>query len=121
MSVGDPKPQPALGFLTVIDDEQLGLTGGYLVLNLAGRPLEFHCTAPVRPNRAQQILFGPTLEPYFFGEQIGRALVSKGSVEPLIVCTDVPPALCVRQYVECPVALVLNEAARPTSADDQSN
>ena len=56
MSMGDTKSQPALGFLTILEHDQLGYVGGYLILNSAGRPLEFHCSAPVKPNRAQQIL-----------------------------------------------------------------
>ena len=72
------KSQPALGFLTVLEHETDGLFGGYLILNLAGRPLEFHCTAPIRANRAQEILYGPTLEPYLYGEQIGQNAVGKG-------------------------------------------
>ena len=78
MAASDAKSLPSIGFLTIREYEELGLIGGYLVLNVNGRPLEFHCTAPVRPNRAQQILYGPTLEPFLFGEQIGQALVSKG-------------------------------------------
>jgi hypothetical protein len=107
MSMGDTKSQPALGFLTILEHDQLGFVGGYLILNSAGRPLEFHCTAPVKPNRAQQILFGPTLESYLYGEQIGQTLLAKSSVELLAVCTDVERALCVRDYVATPVALVL--------------
>ena len=38
----------AWGFLTVLSSDEQGLIGGYLVLNQAGRPLEFHCTAPVK-------------------------------------------------------------------------
>ncbi len=87
----DDKSPTALGFLTVIEHPQHGLMGGYLVLNGAGRPLEFHCTAPVKPNRAQQILYGPTLEPFLYGEQIGQALVAKSQLEPLLICTDVRP------------------------------
>ncbi len=98
-----------MGFLTVLEHEQLGLVGGYLILNTAGRPLEFHCTAPVKPNRAQQILFGPTLDAYLYGEQIGQTLIAKGSVEPLAVCTDVERVLSVRDFVTPPVALVLRE------------
>jgi hypothetical protein len=97
----------AWGFLTVLNSDEQGLIGGYLVLNQAGRPLEFHCTAPVKPNRAQQILFGPTLEPYIYGEQIGQTLVSKGAATPAVVYTDVPPALAMRDFVDMPVALVL--------------
>lgn len=107
---------PALGFLTVVEYEQHGFLGGYLVLNASGRPLEFHCTAPIKPNRAQEILYGPTLEPYLYGEQIGQALVKKSQLEPLVVCTDLGPVLAVREFVDCPVALVLSCPAAETAA-----
>src|SRR5690348_3054964 len=107
MSTGDPQSQGALGFFSVLEHEQLGLVGGYLILNPSGRPLEFHCTAPIKPNRAQQILFGPTLDSYLYGEQIGQTLLAKGSVEPWAVWTDVERALAVRDYVKLPVAMVL--------------
>jgi hypothetical protein len=106
MAKRDDKTEPALGFLTVVEYEQHGLFGGYLVLNLTGRPLEFHCTAPVKPNRAQQILYGPTLEPYLYGEQIGQALVAKGAQQVLVVCTDRPAVLAVRGFVPLPTVLV---------------
>jgi hypothetical protein len=110
MSKSDTPSQPALGFLSILEHEQLGLVGGYLILNTAGRPLEFHCTAPVKPNRAQQILFGPTLEPYLYGEQIGQALLARSALDLLAVCTDVERALVVRDYVSLPVALVIANA-----------
>ena len=113
MTSGHAKSNLGLGFLTVVEDPRYGLFGGYLVLNAAGRPLEFHCTAPIKPNRAQQILYGPTLEPYLFGEQIGRTLLTKGQTEPGVVCTDREPALAVRDFVDVPVLLVL-------SSDDTS-
>jgi hypothetical protein len=97
---------PAVGFLTVVEDETDGLFGGYLILNMDGRPLEFHCTAPIRPNRAQQILYGRTLEPYLYGEQIGQTLLQKATTPVLLVCTDHIAALAVRQCVDVPVALV---------------
>lgn len=99
--------QPALGFLTVWEHETDGLFGGYLALNLVGRPLEFHCTAPIKANRAQEILYGPTLEPYLYGEQIGQTLLEKATLTPLVICTDSLPALAVRDFVDAPVALVL--------------
>jgi hypothetical protein len=107
MSAGGARPKAGLGFLTVVEAEATGLIGGYLLVTLAGRPIEFHCTAPVRPNRAQQILFGPTLRPYLLGEQIGRTLLGKSSLAPLAVWTDVDAALAVREFTDVPVALVL--------------
>ncbi len=98
----------ALGFLTVVEHALHGLCGGYLLLGITGRPLEFHCTAPVKANRAQQILYGPTLEPYLYGEQIGATLVSKGGVEPLAVLVDLPALLAVRQHTSVPAAMVID-------------
>ena len=105
--MSDAKPKSSLGFLTVIEDPQHGLFGGYLVLNAAGRPLEFHCTAPIKPNRAQQILYGPTLEAFLYGEQIGQTLLAQAKHEPLLVCTDRRPLLAVREFSPLPVVLVL--------------
>jgi hypothetical protein len=113
----DTTPKPVIGFLTVVDHPQHGLFGGYLVLNLAGRPLEFHCTAPVKPNRAQQILYGPTLESFLYGEQIGQTLLEKATAAPLAVLTDRAPALAIREHASFPVALVLpSDASAPTDA-----
>jgi hypothetical protein len=107
MSTCEAKNTPILGFLTVIENPQHGLFGGYLLLNRLGHPLEFHCTAPVKPNRAQEILFGPTLESFLYGEQIGRTLLGHATKEPGLICTDQSAALCVRQHVKIPVVLVL--------------
>ena len=101
------KTKPRLGFLTVLDHGPQGLFGGYLITNMAGRPIEFHCTSPIKPNRAQEILYGPTLQPYLYGEQIGQTLLGKATVKPVLVCTDRQTALCVRQFVDTPVALVI--------------
>ncbi len=113
MKANESKSKSALGFLTVLDYPEYGLFGGYLVLNALGRPLEFHCTAPVRPNRAQHILYGPTLEPYLFGEQIGCALVAAAKTDPRVVFTDREPVLALRQFVKMPVVLVLGDEDGP--------
>jgi hypothetical protein len=99
----------AIGFLTVVRHEPHGLFGGYLLLNRNGRPLEFHCTAPVKPNRAQEILYGATLESYLYGEAIGATLTAKSSSPIDFLCVDVRAALAVRDFIEAPVALVAAE------------
>lgn len=117
-----PPPLPAklsLGFLTVVEDQKQGLFGGYLVLNGSGRPLEFHCTAPVKANRAQEILYGPTLRPYLYGEQIGRTLFEQSKTPPLVVLTDSEAVLSVGEFIAPPVALVTAELdEQPPSATD---
>jgi hypothetical protein len=107
MAASDSKSKPTMGFLTVVEHSQYGLFGGYLILNTAGRPLEFHCTAPIKPNRAQEILYGPTLQSFLYGEQIGQTLISQGSATPMIICTDREPALAAREHVAMPLVLVL--------------
>jgi hypothetical protein len=115
MAGRDSRSLAALGFLTVVPQEQQGLFGGYLVLDANGRPLEFHCTAPVKTNRAQQILFGPTLEPYLYGEQIGQTLVNSARAKPPVICTDQEAMLAVRDHITTPVVL-LAPVAPPTES-----
>jgi hypothetical protein len=100
------KTVPAIGFLTVTEHAEHGLFGGYLILNVSGRPLEFHCTAPLKPSRAQEILYGPTLHPFLFGEQIGQTLLAKAKVKPFLVCTDADAMLAAREFSEVPLVFV---------------
>ena len=100
------KSLPLLGFLAVVDSPAHGLFGGYLVLSRSGRPLEFHCTAPVRASRAQKILYGPTLEPFLYGEQIGRTLIANSKLQPSAVLTNSRPVLAAGQFTQMPVVLI---------------
>ncbi len=96
----------ANGFLSVIEVAERCYCGGLLVLNQLGRPLEFHCTLPLIADRAQQILYGPTLNPFLYGEHLGRALVEKSKTEPAVVFVDARESLELRRFVNHPVALV---------------
>ena len=107
MNTTDSKCKRTLGFLTVVEHPDYGMFGGYLILDTAGRPLEFHCTAPIKPNRAQQILYGPTLQAFLYGEQIGQTLISQSAAPPMLVCTDREAALATREHVSLPLVLVL--------------
>ncbi|MGC3970243.1 MAG: hypothetical protein QM775_23810 [Pirellulales bacterium] len=105
------------GFYTVVSHEQHGLFGGLLLLNRNGRPLEFHCTAPIKPNRAQEILYGASLESYLHGEAIGAALLAKASTPPTFLCVESPAALAVREFTDAPVAMIVADV-KP-DADDR--
>lgn len=120
MSNRNEKTVPTLGFLTVVEHTPGGLFGGLLVLNLAGRPLEFHCTAPVKANRAQEILYGPTLKPYLYGEQIGGALLAKLKSPALAICTDTEHVLSLRDHADIPVALIPPSCVEDAVATDAS-
>lgn len=94
-----------LGFLGV-RHESGAFAGGYLVTNAWGRPLEFRMSAPVQPNRVQQILYAGTLEEYLCSDVIGKALIEKTGMPAQAVFTDTPPALALRRCLEIPVAMV---------------
>lgn len=82
-----------LGFYLVQNDETAGWMGGYLVLNTSGRPLEFHCSLPIRPTRTQQILYGPSLGAYLVGDLIGKALLDRAKMKTQLVLADHVDAL----------------------------
>jgi len=96
----------ALGFLTVRHHAEHGYFGGYLVVNEMARPLEFQCTMAVRPSRAQEVLYGPTLEDFVCGEQIAAALLSKGKVKPDLCLTDCRPVLALAQVSKYSIGYV---------------
>ena len=109
-----------LGFLTAIELPGGGYVGGLLVTNQFGRPLEFQCTTPVRPNRTQEILYGPTLRPFLLGELIGRTLIEKAAIKPDLVLAEGEDLLELRAHVSQPVAVVERDtsADRPPADDD---
>ena len=118
MGASESKSLPSIGFLTVVTLPDQGLVGGYLVLNAAARPLEFHCTTPVRANRAQEILYGPTLKPYLFGEQIGKTLLARPKTKPLLALTDIQEVLAARDFAHAPVVFVLPANGDPVMRDE---
>lgn len=110
MSASGKQEQYRLGFLTAIDVPDKGYVGGLLVTNHFGRPLEFQCTLPVKPNATQETLYGPTLAPFLLGELIGGTLVEKAGVKPHLILTDREQILELRNHLNAPVALVTGDA-----------
>jgi hypothetical protein len=111
MHHSEPKATFSLGFLTVRSHPILGFVGGYLIVNELARPLEFHCTLPVQPTRAQQILYGTTLHDFVCGEQIGRALVTKAKCSPSLLIADTPSVLTLRHVHATPLASLLTDSS----------
>ena len=95
-----------LGFLTTIECPDGSLIGGLLVTNHFGRPLEFQCTTPVKPNRTQEVLYGPTLVPFLLGEVIGQTLVEKMNVKPNLILIEQEQAMELQNHISIPVAIL---------------
>lgn len=104
-----------LGFLTVLHEAN-GYIGGYLVTNSWGRPLKFASAAQSQANKIQQILYGPTLEPYLCSDLIGKKLLEKTTTPVKFVFTDHPAVLDLRLQVDIPVGLLI-PAVRPADAE----
>ncbi len=106
----------SLGFLSVLSPSEVGFVGGYLILNGVGRPLEFHCTTPVKATRAQEILYGNSLKPYLFAEQIAPALVAKAKTPVALICVDRWELLDFADHAGTPVAAVMLDDVMPPAA-----
>jgi hypothetical protein len=78
----------SIGFLTAVELAETGFCGGLLLLNERGRPLEFHCNSPIRPSRAQTILYGSTLRTFLLSEAIAQNLIDKCRRPPAAILTD---------------------------------
>lgn len=106
MTTPDAQVEPRIGFLTVLDDPAAGYLGGYLVVDRRGRPLEFHCTAPIVPSRAEEILFGATLRPHLFAERIGAALLTKAVAGVTLVVINQVDSWTIADETTVPVVMV---------------
>ena len=95
----------SVGFLSFAADHS-GVSGGYLLTNSWGRPLEFRLSSAVCPTRVQQVLYAHTLDEYLHGELIGRTLIEKAYQLPSLVVTDHPAALSLAEVLGIPTLLV---------------
>lgn len=115
MSKNGHSDQLRLGFIAAVEVEGRGHVGGLLVTNHNGRPLEFQCTTPVRPDRTQEILYGRMLRPWLLGELIGKTLMDRVAIKPDLVFTGDPDILELRNHTAAPVACTSQTAATPRS------
>ncbi len=115
MSNAAKSEQLRLGFLAALEVDGRGFVGGLLVTNQNGRPLEFQCTTPVKPDRTQEILYGKSLRPWLLGELIGKTLLDRVSIKPELVVTGDVDFLELRNHIAIPVACTDN--SRPVAAD----
>lgn len=92
-----------LGFFASLDLQGQGVVGGMLVTTPTGRPLEFQCSLPVKPNKTQEILYGPTLKPFVIGELIVKTLIDRLTVKPSLLLTQETEALSSAEVLGLPV------------------
>ena len=105
----------------IVEIDGLGYCGGLLVLTSKGRPLEFHCTAPVSTNRAQTILYGKTLNGFLFYDQIGKALCEKAKYPMDILVVSQVELADLTSEIGNPVVVVDRENPRPELVSPDAN
>lgn len=113
---GPQRQTPTFGYLDALEDLNSGVSGGYLIVTATGRPLEFHCTAPVLASRAQQILFGPSLRPHLLGERVGGTLVERAAIKPTLLLVTDPDFALAAATASAPLALVSRDKPAGSSA-----
>ncbi|MBL8890657.1 MAG: hypothetical protein JNL67_11825 [Planctomycetaceae bacterium] len=117
----NPSPTAApLGFLTCTEFDGWGLCGGLLLLNQMARPLEFHCTLPVKVSRTQIILYGSSMRAHICGQVIGKALLEKAKSRPGLVITDCPETATMREESDLPLALIAASGQQSTTETTNS-
>ena len=110
MTASGNKPVTMFGYLAFVDTPH-GIVGGYLIVDVRARPAEFHCTAPVSGNRTQEILFGETWRRSLLSDAIGTALLKQSTRKTQLLLTDESDAIELRQSVDIPMALFVEEDA----------
>jgi hypothetical protein len=118
MSRPTASSEKSFGYLTAVETAEFGYFGGYLVISQLGRPLEFHCTAPIQPSRAQRILYGPTLEQYLLGEQICGALLGVAKLVPEVILTDSDTAISSRSRFAIPMIRLRSNTSMPATVSE---
>ena len=107
--------ESGIGFYTVEQGDSGGWTGGLLMLNEGGRPLEFQCTLPVCPSRTHEILYGATLRPHLIGNKIGLALLKRVREQPRLIVTDLIDGLLLAKPARIPMGMLISEVAQDES------
>src|ERR1039457_7100808 len=113
--------QVPIGFLGYREfDNGEAYRGAILVTDDWSKPLEFRCTAPVRPTQLQRTLYGKSLLPHVLTELIGAPLVSSVREKPQFILIADESYFDVRHKVSTPVIRVARTSGSKTKQEDQS-
>lgn len=99
-----------LGFLGIHRFENDAATrGAMLVTDMQTKPLEFRVTAPVRPQKFQNILYGELLDEHLAVELVGFPLLNSLQQKPDVIIVRDILFLGMNNKKEIPVILILKE------------
>jgi len=96
-----------IAFLDVFElDDNTAFRGGCLVTDLDTRPVEFRCTAAIRPTDLQRMLYGKKLMDYVCNELVGLPIIKAMQSKPSLVLVRVPELLRMRSNISMPILLI---------------
>ena len=85
------------------------LRGGCLVTDLETNPMEFRCTAAIRPTELQRMLYGKKLIEYVCKDLVGIPILEKIKIKPDIVLVRISEFLRLRPHGAIPIIFVERE------------
>ncbi len=95
-----------LGYLTVQPSaDGQAFAGGLLTTDSELRPLDFRCTAAIRPTAIQKALYGAILRQHVFVDLLGLTLVRGADPQPDLILFEDPVLLYLQRKVESTPAL----------------
>ncbi len=110
-----------LGFIDVCVFNDGSIRGGMLITDMDTRPYEFRVTSPVKPTQLQQVLYGPSLKEYVYGELICAPLVKAAKEKLSLVLTKDPNLLVIRPLISTPVLYVYRDQRSIKSGDGKDD
>jgi hypothetical protein len=106
-------PPIRIAFLGYMELEKgAAYRGGILVVDEWGKPLEFRCTAPVRPNPVQRTLYGETLMPHIAVELVGAPILRTVEEKPLVVVIQDEVFFDLRNHTETPLVRIRRQGTQ---------
>ena len=93
-----------IAFLDVIElDDNTAFRGGCLVTDLETKPVEFRCTAAIRPTELQRVLYGKKLLEYVCNDLVGVPIIKALQSKPTLVLVRLPELLKLRSNIAAPI------------------
>ncbi len=109
-----------IGFLGYREYEDGGAyRGAILITDEWSKPIEFRCTAPVRPTALQRTLYGKSLLPHILSELIGEPLVGSVREKPELIFITADAYFDLRCKISIPVLKIRRKNGGAKSEADE--
>lgn len=98
-------------------EKDSSFSGGVLVTDHRGIPVDFKYTDPIIPNRYQKNLFGKILEPYLRKQVIGKNLIDRLESKPALILVSQDSLSDMQEEFNFPV-LYIEESSKKLDAKE---